>query len=173
MEVIVSGNNEILNYLDEYNIMDSRGFFTAVFLREAEEITKKLRFTPRRAQIEKEINKVIKHIKLFMIGLKKSEVPDKEWLRLDSVTKYGFLLIANPYKTKRGIKQFINRAKSDLDNGVKRLYVFGAERERSFANKVINEIGKNIPQYKLVENFNSSNDYRKKHGGIFALFKFV
>jgi len=80
------------------------------------------------------------------------------------------LLVAHPIKAAFGADAYINRVKEKLVEGVDRLYVFGTAQEREFAIMVINSIVGQVPEYKLVERFLPSKDYRGEIGGVGALF---
>jgi len=171
LESVVVKNKDILKYINRYEYIDSRGLFTGTFLREIQEVAKQIRFSSLREIIDKEIEDILTHLEKFIKGLKKKgDMPDSNWRKLGPVTKYGLLLIAQPQKVRVGIKQYVNRAKKDLSSGIKRLYIFGTRNEKSFAVKVIHAIDESIPEYKLIEIFHLFKDYRKRKGGIGALF---
>ncbi len=181
LEPEVDKNEKILRILERYNKIDERGFFSGTFIREVHAVASEVKLTSLRNKMRQEVNEIIKHIEDFIKhydeGLKQSKwrntIPAEMWSRLGPVTNYGFLLIAMPIKASQGskaIQGFVNRAKKDLKINVKRLYVFGTDSEKHFAKRVIHTISREVPEYKLIEEFNLSNDYRGNPGGIGALF---
>jgi hypothetical protein len=178
LEPEVDKNVKILNILEKYENIDKQGFFTSTFLREIHAVASEVKWTSMRSEMPREISEILKHIEDFMDhynnGVKQDKwtdsIPAELWTRLGPVTNYGFLLIAMPYKVTSGVNAYVNRAKNNIQNGIVRLYVFGAESERSFADKVIKAIEFQVPEYKLTERFKLSHDYRGGVGGIGALF---
>ncbi|MGD0577039.1 MAG: histidine phosphatase family protein [Candidatus Staskawiczbacteria bacterium] len=177
----IDKDNKILDVFDRYKKMDGRGFFSGTFLREVHSVASDVKLSPLRNKMREETNNIIKHIeefiKLYDEGSKgekkQGTIPEDKWHRLGPITKYGFLLIARPSiasKYAKGIQTFVHRAKKDALEGVERLYAFGSNNEKEFAEQVINAISKQIPEYKLVEKFSLSNDYRGEKGGVGALF---
>lgn len=69
-----------------------------------------------------------------------------------------------------GERQFVNRAKKDLHQGLQRLYVFCGAKQDNFTKSVINEIEKSQIGWRLDNKFKLYRDYRGKNGGIGALF---
>lgn len=168
MEPIVKENPSVATYMGKYDIMDNKGFFTGVFLREIDEISMKVRFNEKRSGIGKEINNVIDHITNFISKINKAIADEVDWHRFGEVTNYGYLLVAKPVPW-REVKTFVNRAKQEKEIGIDRLYVMGAQKEIKFVKDVINQISK-IHGYELVECFSLHKDYRGKSGGYGALF---
>jgi len=155
----------ILTYLEDFKLLDQRGFFTGSFLREVDTVAHKIRFLPDRQTFFDEIKYIINHNKGFIEAL--PEVPNHLWTRKSTTSSYRFLLVKNPYKYKHKI--YVNRAKMSLDDGIEHLFILGAEVEKEFINKVIEEIEK-IPNYRLAEKYSLHKDFRGNEKGIGALF---
>lgn len=169
LEDAIHKKEKILDYLERYDYLDKHGFLTGAFIREVHKVADLVKFTEMRKKMPQEVSAILNHIEGFIkhIG---SDIPDQEWYRLGPITSYGFLLIANPFKVSGGTKPFVNRAIENFKSGASRLYVFSSASENKFAKRVINSISRNIPECKLVESFELSNDYRGNKGGIGALF---
>lgn len=171
LEPAVQKRGGILNCLARYERIDERGFFTGTFLREIHEIATQIRFKELRKRMGNEIAEILKHIEGFIKDFDSDkDIPPGSWYRFGPVTSYSFLLIANPAKTSGGVNPYINRAKEKLAQGADRLYVFGTNKEKWFAQSVIGHIRRYVPKYKLVEKFDLYQDYRGESGGIGALF---
>lgn len=177
LEVEIDRDSKILNALENYKIIDRQGLFTT-FLREVHAVASDAKLTPMRNKMRQETNEILNHIKDFLNhyneGAKQNKwansIPAEMWTRVGPITNYGFLLIAMPFKVSAGTAAYVNKAEERALSGVDRLYVFGAESEKIFANKVIEDISSGVSKYKLLEKFSLSHDYRGTDGGIGALF---
>lgn len=156
----------ILDYLEDFETLDKKGFFTSSFLREIDFTAEKIRFSPQRNRFSDEIKAVIDHTKRFIASL--PDAPNDLWSRIGISTSYRFLLVKNPFKFK--YKIYVNRAKMGVDNKIDHLYIMGSNKEKKFVENVIKEIQKEIPSYKLQERYRLYRDFRGKKDGIGALF---
>lgn len=172
-EPTVQKDGSILSYFSQFEKIDLRGFFTGVFIQEADNIAAKSRFSESRDNISDDIDLLLQHINEF-IGLFKKKgtntIPHSQWFRKINSLSYGFLLVADPTKEAGGERQYVNRAKKDLLQGLQRLYVFCAAKQDNFTESVINEIEKSQIGWRLENKFKLYRDYRGKNGGIGALF---
>lgn len=166
LESTVKNNPDTLYFIDNFDIIDKKGFFTGSFLREIHEISDRARFKEVRDQIETEIRSVLEHVKKFVQNIHK-DLPDVYWSRRGPVTSYAFLLVSQPFASS--VTPYIKRVKQRLSQGVERIYVMGTSQERHFVKRVISSIA-NIPECRLVEIFELNRDYRGEKGGIGALF---
>lgn len=171
LEAAIQKRKGILRYLERYDYIDKRGFFTGTFLREIQEIATIVRFNPKRNEMYSEASEILKHIEGFIKDFGPDKrIPPGSWYRFGPVTSYSFLLVAHPAKVSVGVKFHLKRAKEKLDQGAQRLYIFGNAEETKFTNMVIEAISRNVPGYKLIEKFDLYRDYRGNKGGIGALF---
>lgn len=169
LEDAIQKKETILNYLERYEYIDKKGFFTGAFIREIHEIAKKIRFKKEQKKIKQEINGILEHIENFIKDKDIGDImPDQEWHRTGLIGRYSFLLIARPETVS--IESHIYRAKKAFETGTNRLYIFGTASEKKLAEDVIEGICKSIPKCKLLEIFGLSYDYRGNEGGIGALF---
>lgn len=170
LEPAIQKHKGITRNLEHYEYIDRRGFFTT-FLREIQEVGIAVRFTSKRGNIEGEINKILQQIHDFIDAFDSTEViPYSGWYYLGPVSKYGFILVANPLKTQLDPTPYANRVKEKLSKGATRIYVFGTRRERHFVNLVIDKIKRDIPEITLVEKFKTKLDYRGEPNGLVGLF---
>ena len=183
LEPAVKARHEVLEYLDRFDHLDKRGYFTGSFLREVHAIVTEARYLPVRNSLPKEIKGILSHNETFMDTFAKSQqenpppagkrdsIPPEMWSKKGAVTNYAFLLVAAPRNAEsNAVRIFVNKARERIDAGVDRLYIFGAQPEKWFARSVIKAISKNVPEYKLLETFKSEYDYRGKPGGVGAIF---
>lgn len=180
LEPAIKQNSELLEYLDRYHALDTRGFFTGSFLREIHTVATDARFLPIRKNLDDEIELILKHNEDFLkkyiafqaapLGYREP-MPDALWSKRGAATNYSFLLVAQKLKANSGqIRVYVNKAAEKLASGVERLYVFGASSEKWFARAVINTISERVPGFKLVGKFRLPYDYRGDKGGMGALF---
>jgi hypothetical protein len=169
LEPVVGSKSNLLNFMDRYDKLDQRGFFTGSFIREIQEIATEAKFTHLRSQINTEVQEILKHTEEFIsvYDSQSHKIPPANWNKIGPITKYSFLLVARPDSSN--IEPYLNRAREKQTQGISRLYVFGTKEENAFAKKVISHIAK-LPNFKMVEQFQLSNDYRGQSGGIGALF---
>jgi len=172
LEPAIQEDEQIVYYLDNYQSMDQHGFFTGVFLREAASLANKVRFSEQRAEIASDLNGITDQIVTFIQKYKKApEVPDELWSRKTDIYSYAFLLVARPFHGgKTG--SYVYKAKYHINNGVEKLYILGANKEKPFVHNVISAIA-NQTEYKLSEQFELYRDYRGEPGGICAVFLFT
>lgn len=174
MEPNIQRDNSIVTYLEKYSIIDKKGFFTGIFIRELNEIATRARFKSLRNNLDQEAQHLLNHMQEFVTRYEsKSEeeiLSDDYWYRKGPATSYAIILVAQPYKQRwQGTKPYINRVQKWIDQGIERLYIMGAEKQRSFVEDVINSVTKK-PELELVEIFSPHRDYRGKKGGLCALF---
>ena len=173
LEPAILRHDLIPSHLDDYRLIDSRGFFTGTFLRELHLTAVDSRFTSARRNMGQEASCIVKHIKDFIEAFQNEEMTPETWYNDGSASKYAILLVAhpaNPAKTQSGIDAYIRRARSSFESGAKRLYVFGSNTEAKFANSVIAGIEGTIDGVKLVEKYETPFDYRGQELGIGAIF---
>jgi hypothetical protein len=163
IETAIQADKDIAYYIGNYEKIDQRGFFTSVFLRETAELAETVRYTEKRSQIEDDLVEILNHLVTFIQG----DVPDEHWHKKTDTCCYGFLLVARPYN--RRVLSYVNRAKIHIENGINRLYVLGANEEKSFVRRVIRTIASRT-EYNLDEIFQLHKDYRGESGGICAVF---
>jgi hypothetical protein len=178
MEPMVQRHSQIPNHLDAYKKLDNRGFFTGTFLRELHLMATSSRFNSNRNRMTEETSAVIKHAQDFIKAYDayhngEEESDPSAWYYDGPISKYAILLVANPIKTKNGIDAYINRARERFQSGTERLYVFGSNSESNFAKAVIAGIKGTIDNIKLVEEFNTSHDYRGNTHGVGAVFELL
>jgi hypothetical protein len=178
MEPMIQRHNTIPNHLDDYALLDAKGFFTGTFLRELHLMALGARFTAARNNVTQETSGMINHIKEFVAAYEVSragggDMPETAWYREGTVSNYALLLVAHPAKTQSGIDAYINRARSSFQSGAKRLYVFGTNSESRFANAVISGIEGAVDNIRLVEHFQTAKDYRGTDAGIGAVFESI
>jgi hypothetical protein len=169
LEPAIHKDAQIVQYLDNYQNMDQHGYFTSVYLREATDLAKKIQFSAKRMEINNELDGIINQIITFNKKCgKMPELPDNFWTYKSDSCSYAFLLVARP-KLTRKVNTYVNRAKIHISNNIMNLYILGANREKSFVDKVIREISYNT-EYKKIEQFELFKDYRGEPGGVCALF---
>lgn len=176
LEPMIQRHNAIPNHLDDYALLDKKGFFTGTFLRELHLMALGARFTGARNNMTQETSEMVRHIKDFIAAYEASraggeDMPEAAWHRDGSVSSYALLLVAHPAKTQNGIDAYINRARSGFQSGTRRLYVFGTNSESRFANAVISGIEGAVENVRLVERFQTAQDYRGAGAGIGAVFE--
>lgn len=176
LEPMIQRHNSIPNHLDDYALLDARGFFTGTFLRELHLMAIGARFTGARNNMTQETAGIIKHIKDFIAAYEASrsggdDIPATAWYKNGAISNYALLLVANPVKTQNGIDPYINRARERFQSGTKRLYVFGANSESRFANAVIAGIEGAVDSIRLIERFQTPLDYRSVGEGVGAVFE--
>jgi len=165
LESAVKNDPAIVEFMEKYECIDSKGFFTGAFLREIHEIATRSRFKELRNEMLGEVKGVLWHIKDFVDNI--GVFNTSKWSRKGPATSYSFLLVANPAHIN--VDPYIKRVREKFDQGVERIYVLGAAREKGFVEKVISEIAK-MPECRLVEIFKLHRDYRGDRNGIGALF---
>lgn len=174
----IDRDSKVLDILQRYETIDKQGLFNGIFLREIHTVASEAKLTPMRNKMRQEINDILKHIEDFLgyynEGVKQEKcsnsIPANMWTRIGPITNYGFLLIASPMKISGGVSIYVNRAKERAASGIDRLYVLGTEKEKKFANQIINAISNQVPEYTLKETLVLSHDYRGDIGGIGAVF---
>jgi hypothetical protein len=167
LEPAICVEADVAFYLGHYDTLDQRGFFTGVYLREITALAERVRYTAQRSQIGDELRHILTHVSTFLQASPKAA--DELWHRKSDTSSYGLLLVARPPFSRRREQTYVNRAQSHIRNGVKRLYVLGANQEKSFVRKVVSAIA-NETSYALVELFDLNKDYRGEAGGICAVF---
>lgn len=158
---------DIAFYLRHYNTVDRRGLFTGVYLREITALAEKVRLTAQRSQIGDELKEIVGQIST-LIEPYPNDAADEVWYRKSEISSYALLLVARPAWWHK-VDTYVNKAKYRVSDGINRLYVLGADQERSFVTKVVRAIGKETP-YTLTESFDLNKDYRGETGGICAVF---
>lgn len=172
LESAIGEDPEVADYLGRFEGIDEKGFFTSAFLREIHEIATRARFHELRSRMREEVEAVLKHIEGFMrrINVRKIQeegAPPAGWYRVGPATSYAFLLVARP--EHGGVGPYVQRARERQGDKIERLYILGANNERSFVERVIAAISR-IPGYKLEEVFETHHDYRGEGTSIGALF---
>lgn len=172
LEISVQKNDKILDYMDRYERIDSRGFFCGTFLREAHQIAQVSKLTPLRKHISSDIVGLLKHLENMTKRLQADEhLRVNDWSNEGKASSYKFLLVAHPSKSDQGTTDaYVSRVKDAHAEGIDRLYLYGSEEQKHFAMKVITDVTKSVPQYELHEVFGLHRDYRGDKGGIGALF---
>lgn len=168
LEASIKDDTSIVGYIDNFEEIDTKGFFTGAFLREIHEIACRSKFKELRNKIEDEIKSVLRHIGEFAKNINKRGNPDWKWSRKGPATSYAFLLVAQPFHG--GTNPYINRVREHLEQGVERIYIMGANQESRFVKKVISDVSK-VPECRLIEIFDLNRDYRGDRKGICALFE--
>jgi hypothetical protein len=167
LEPVVGSQDSLLKWMNRYDKLDQRGFFAGSYIREIQEVASEAKFSHLRSQINTEVQEILKHNEEFINFYETQPIPTASWNKVGPITNYSFLLVARPESAN--VEPYITRAKEKQGQGIKRLYVFGTESEKDFAKKVIGHIAK-LPNFKLIEQFQLSNDYRGQAGGVGALF---
>lgn len=166
LDTAIELDEEIAYYLGHYNTMDSRGYFTGVYIREVADLAERVRYSPLRSQIVDELREIVNQIASFIKQYPNH--PDELWYRKSEISSYAFLLVARPLPWRR-VDTYVNKALYRANNDIERLYVLGADQEKSFVRKVIGAIAKRT-EYSLLEVFEQNKDYRGESGGICAIF---
>ena len=167
LEPSIKEDSSVVEYIDKFDEIDKKGFFTGSFLREIHEIATRSKFKELRNRIEEEIKSVLFHIEEFTKNIPNRGNPEWRWSRKGPATSYAFLLVAQPFHG--GVNSYVGRIKKYLEQGVERVYVMGANQERFFVKKVFSAVSK-LPEAHLVELFTLNKDYRGDSKGIGALF---
>lgn len=171
LEPAIEKHKKIPHYIEQYKSLDERGFFAGVFLREIHSIASEIRFTSHRGKMGNELISVINHLQKFIDGIKSVEkISDGDWCHTGPISSCKFLLVAQPTKTHLGVGAYVKRATESIVQGASRLYVFGSEKEKGFAEQVITAIDKEVKEYSLEERFTTLSDYRGDPGGVGAFF---
>ncbi len=165
VEPAIKDDPETAYYLGHYGTLDDRGFLTTVFIRELATLAIKVRHSEHRITIAEDLKVILEHLLAF--AKTPRAIPDELWQKTTERYSYGFLLVARPYS--RITQAYVRRANERADNGVSRLYVLGANQEKSFVRAVIRDISHNT-RYVLVELVRANRDYRGEDGGICAVF---
>lgn len=169
LEDVAHKRDAVLTYYNKYAKIDDFGFFTSAYLREIQEVANEVKFTENRKKMGQESAQILDHMLSFTRDLHNHS--EEQWHRFGPFTSYGFLLVARPANSQiGGTKGYVERAKMHLAKGTKRLYVLGANDQKTFVENVIKSIEIEIPEYQLAEKFDLYKDYRGKPGGIAALF---
>lgn len=95
METEIKLDGNISNYLEHFQKLDKKGFFTSSFIREADFMAIKLRFSEKRQRFSEEIKGIISHMTVFMESL--PNATENLWAKNDDVSSYRFLLAKNPF----------------------------------------------------------------------------
>ena len=170
LEPAIRSNDRILPIMDRYSTLDSKGFFMGAFLREVQAVAIGARFNSTvRGRMREEASALLDHMEDFISRLPK-RIPADLWSRRGPITNYAFLLVARPENVAtQNVDIFVTHARDAVSNDVDRLYVFGAEENRSFAARVVDAIGKQVPEFQIAEKFSLTHDYRGQAGGYAAL----
>lgn len=172
LEPAIQKHKRMPQYLEDYDMIDKKGFFMGTFLRELHIVAMEVRFKPQRSNIGEEANGIIKHIKEFISKYESgnNEIPSSLWYNLKNISKYGLLLVASPFKAQLSIDAYIKRANEKFLNGANRIYVFGTTTESNFFEAVVCGIEKLCSNCELKEKFIMPYDYRGNPGGLGAIF---
>ena len=165
LESAIKEDSSIVEFIDDFDEIDKRGFFTGAFLREIHEIATRAKFKELRNRFEDELKSVLSHTKNFVQNLSKDS--ETKWSRKGPATSYAFLLVAHPFHYS--VDPYTKRVKEHLQEGVERIYIMGTNQEKRFVKKVISVVSK-IPDCYLAEIFDLGRDYRGEKGGVGALF---
>lgn len=165
LEIAIRDDNSIIFFIDKFDEIDKKGFFTGSFLREIHEIAIRSRFKSLRNNFDRESRDVLDHIQSFVQQMNRNDNP--KWSRIGPATSYAFLLVAKP--THSSVDPYVKQVKIHLQRGVDRIYVMGTSDEKYFVREVISALSK-IPNCDLLEIFNLNRDYRGNRKGIGALF---
>lgn len=171
LEPAVTKKSGIVNYIENFQKLDSRGLFTGILIREIEEIAGQSRFNRARNNIGSEFSSVIKHLESFIEEIDNTPrnlSSVNVWIRKGPTTSYAIILVARPESTKPST--YVNRAKIDIEEGAGKIYVFGKASQVHFAKQVVRAINKVLPEATLKESYKLHRDYRNNAGGIGALF---
>lgn len=171
LEPIIDKKDKVPGYLERLNKLDDKGFFTGIFVREIDNIATKARLTSKRKSMGDEYGKVLTHLEEFINKPQGKPRNDYVWKRKGPISSYGIILVAQPEKAEdHYINGYVNRGKEKALDNIDNLYVFGTEKEKDFALRVISAIKHNVPDYKYIETYQLYKDYRGKVGGVGALF---
>ena len=171
LESQINKEKELVEFLEDFRILDEKGFLSAIFIRELNEIGMRARHKPLRNIMKAEASSLAKHSKLFIEEFEDDNSSEDEvWFREGPETSYAIILVADEQKSRfQGVKPYVNRAHKWEEQNIERLYILGASKQRKFANKVINAIA-SLSGYTLAELFDTNRDYRGKKGGVGAVF---
>ncbi|WP_452229452.1 hypothetical protein [Lacinutrix sp. MEBiC02404] len=169
LEREIQNDSEILEFYEPFVELDNRGFLTGALIREIDSMSEKVRVKKERNNFEEIIKATMNHMTSFATKVKggKDAVAQIEWTYSNELHKYRFLLAKSMRKMK--VDAHLNRAKEAYDDGIDRLYVFGANKDIPFTNKLITRITNNT-EYKHEETFDLDNDFHSNKKGIGALF---
>jgi len=168
LEPAIANEVEIADYIDGFEKIDKKGFFTSVFIREIKNLSENVRFTQARKNIESEIKNILLHIVDFNSALDSIEpIPDELWKKSGEEYSYALILVARPFNYNP--LPYVRRAAKYIQENIERLYIIGANQEKRFVKKVIKNIEIKT-QYHLVDIFSVNKDYRGENDGICAIF---
>jgi hypothetical protein len=171
VEPQIKNDPSLLLYLEKYDLIDSKGFFSAIFIREFNEIVKRARHKSLRLKLTDEADALLIHIKNFLNKYESKNNPQlvlqDYWHRIGPETSYAILLVARP--EARNIGGYVKRARDWVDKDVERLYVMGTKDGKDFVEQVFYALNR-LPEYRLAEIFYPYRDYRGNLGGMCALY---
>lgn len=167
LEPAIQAEEEISYYIDNYDRMDSRGYFTGVYLREITALAERIRYSAQRSGFGQELREITDQISSFIREYPRA--PDDLWYRKGETSRYAFLLVARP-AVLRKVDAYIKRAVEHIENDIEKLYVLGANQEKSFVRSVLRAIPRETT-YELIELIEVYKDYRGESGGICAIFE--
>tara|TARA_R110000764_G_scaffold1355_4_gene5363 strand:+ start:3048 stop:4073 length:1026 start_codon:yes stop_codon:yes gene_type:complete len=169
LEREIQNDTEILEFYDPFVKLDDRGFLTGALIREIDSMSEKIRVKKERNDFEEIIKDAMNHMTSFAERVKggKDAVSKIEWTYSNDIHTYRFLLCKSVRKMK--VDAHLNRAIQAYDDGIDRLYIFGANKDIPFTNKLITRIT-NRTRYKHEETFGLDNDFHSNKKGLGALF---
>lgn len=169
LEREIQKDTGLLKFFDPFRELDERGFLTGALIREIDSMAEKIRVKPDRNNFEQIILATMNHMIEFTERLKggKGAVSEQEWEFDTGVHKYRFLLAKRMGKMK--VDAHFNRVIEAWDSGVDRLYIFGANKDIPFTNKLMMRVD-NQTSFTLVENFDLDRDFHSNKKGVGALF---
>lgn len=160
--------NDSQDVLDSYGDcirLNEFGLLTGPYIRELDFLAKNARFGLHSKDLPMQLRGITSHMLDFQANL---SLPEDAWYFKGPCTAYGFILVSRPPETRPDVNAYVKRAQSNLQRGVKRLYVLGRHEEREFVHQVIRSIN-GIRELKLLELFELSYDYRGEPQGVCAL----
>jgi len=115
IEAAIKLDSTVSEYIGKFDNIDQKGFFTSTFLREANNLADKVRYTELRTRLEDELKNILSHIQNFLSML--PNAPDELWYRIGKANSYGFLLVARPSHSTT--KSYIRRTNEHYSRGCK------------------------------------------------------
>jgi len=175
LEPAIQRHKQIPKHLEDYRVLDKRGMFTSKFLRELQLTANDARFTSARHNLLQEVQGILDHGKSFIAAYDEKrtggeDIPPTLWHREGAISKYAVVLVAKPVKVSAGVDPYVNRVRDAFARGARRVYVFGADGERKFADSVVTVAENLLDDIRLVERFETEYDYRGNPSGCGALF---
>ncbi len=161
----------VAGHYGDIESLEEIGFFTSIYLREIEKASVRVQLTHDRDNFENIIKDLASHLKKFRIlSPELMPIQESDWRYISNYFSHAIILVAHPLKAKNDeLDAYYNRVLRGLELGIATVYILGSAAEKTFVQAVITR-AMDIKGYKLDRLFKLSNDYRRKKGGLCAIF---